>query len=237
LKNFRLENKHKPNICDIPSWMEGKIGPTASSIWSKFLLSRLEYHSILSRTNDRASFLVHPLAKFRVDSNSKIQLGGLLSVGQELSPAFAAMGNCKYGITMLEGSHLSVDGDVTLYKGADLFIKKNAKVSVGQGTFFSYDTAIIATKCIGIGKGCAISWNVTIIDSNMHALNSSREAQEVTIGDNVWIGHGATVLPGVKIGDGSVIGARSVVTCDIPPKCLAVGNPARVIKENISWHL
>lgn len=53
----------------------------------------------------------------------------------------------------------------------------------------------------------------------------------VTIGNNVWICTGALVLPGVTIGDNSVIGAGSVVTKDIPPNSLAVGNPCRVIRS------
>ncbi|HEX7757448.1 MAG TPA: DapH/DapD/GlmU-related protein, partial [Niabella sp.] len=56
-------------------------------------------------------------------------------------------------------------------------------------------------------------------------------AQPVTIGNNVWVGGNATILPGVTIGDNCVIGAGSVVTKDIPANSLAVGNPARVIRQ------
>ena len=56
-------------------------------------------------------------------------------------------------------------------------------------------------------------------------------ALPVTIGDSVWIGGSATILPGVTIGDNVVIGAGSVVTRDIPSNCVAAGNPARVIKQ------
>lgn len=54
---------------------------------------------------------------------------------------------------------------------------------------------------------------------------------EVIIGDNVWIGDNVVILPGVHIGDGSIIGANAVVTHDIPPNSIAVGSPARVIKQ------
>lgn len=53
----------------------------------------------------------------------------------------------------------------------------------------------------------------------------------VNIGKNVWIGGGSIILPGVSIGDGTTIGAGSVVTHDIPSRCVAVGNPCRVIKN------
>lgn len=56
-------------------------------------------------------------------------------------------------------------------------------------------------------------------------------ARPITVGNDVWFGGGCTVLPGVTIGDGCVIGAGSVVTRDIPDNCLAVGNPCRVIRE------
>jgi acetyltransferase-like isoleucine patch superfamily enzyme len=56
-------------------------------------------------------------------------------------------------------------------------------------------------------------------------------ARPVRIGDNVWIGFDAVILPGVTIGQGSIVGARSVVAEDVPPFTVAAGNPARVIKQ------
>lgn len=53
---------------------------------------------------------------------------------------------------------------------------------------------------------------------------------DIVIGNDVWIGHKATIMPGVKIGDGTIIGAYSVVAKDIPPYAIAVGNPVRVVK-------
>jgi maltose O-acetyltransferase len=55
-------------------------------------------------------------------------------------------------------------------------------------------------------------------------------AEPITIGDNVWIGGGASIMPGVSIGDDSVIGAGSVVTRDVPPRSLAVGSPAKLLR-------
>lgn len=70
-------------------------------------------------------------------------------------------------------------------------------------------------------------------------VNRPLSYSDVTIEDNVWIGEFVVVLPGVKIGRGAVIGAMSVVANDIPPFCVAIGSPARVIKkynfDNKQW--
>ncbi|MNH37796.1 Galactoside O-acetyltransferase [compost metagenome] len=74
---------------------------------------------------------------------------------------------------------------------------------------------------------------VNVIDTNFHPVDSEDRSQskDITISDNVWIGRGAVILPGVTIGENSVIAAGSIVTRDIPPNVLAGGTPAKVIRE------
>ena len=59
--------------------------------------------------------------------------------------------------------------------------------------------------------------------------------EDIAFGEHVWVGRGVQVLKGARIGDGSVIGARSLVTGEIPPGCLALGVPARVVRAGIVW--
>ena len=76
------------------------------------------------------------------------------------------------------------------------------------------------------------------MDRDYHKFMSDKEAYgEVKIGNNVWIGARAAILKGVTIGDGAVIGAGAVVTKDVPPRCLAAGNPAKIIKEDVYWNV
>jgi maltose O-acetyltransferase len=94
---------------------------------------------------------------------------------------------------------------------------------------------ILDVTTVDIGEGVLIGPNVQIYTAT-HPLDwklrkeGLENAKPVFIGSHVWIGGGSIILPGVKIGDRSVIGAGSVVTKDIPPDVLAVGNPCRVIR-------
>lgn len=98
---------------------------------------------------------------------------------------------------------------------------------IGKGTRLGYGGmgVVIHARAV-IGSNCLIAQQVTI-------GGRSRIAEVPVIGDNVYIGAGAKVLGNVKVGSGSVIGANAVVVHDVPPRCVAAGIPARIIKENI----
>ncbi|MBN2686053.1 MAG: acyltransferase [Pontiellaceae bacterium] len=110
-------------------------------------------------------------------------------------------------------------------------------MEIGDNTYLSANALVRAEKHIKIGDNCAISWNVTIVDSDFHAFEVDGElvqrVKEVIIGNHVWIGSHAIILKGVTIGDYAVIGAGSVVTKDVPPYSAVAGNPAKVIKTNV----
>ena len=106
---------------------------------------------------------------------------------------------------------------------------------VGDNFFLNVNGKLMDSGKITIGNNVFIAPNVSIITEE-HAMEVGQRLEgleythPVTIGNNVWICTGAIVLPGVTIGDNSVIGAGSVVTSDIPQNSLAVGNPCRVIR-------
>lgn len=106
-------------------------------------------------------------------------------------------------------------------------------IHVGARTFFNSGCKFQDQGGIYIGSDVLIGHNVVIATLNHLTAPSKRNGMipaPVRIGDRVWIGSNATILPGVKIGDGAIVGAGSVVTKDVPPYGVAVGNPARVIK-------
>ncbi len=109
-------------------------------------------------------------------------------------------------------------------------------IRVGKRFFANFGFTVLDEALVTIGDDCFIGPNVGIYTA-CHSTdpverNSRREwALPVTIGDNVWIGGGVTICPGVSIGDNVTIGAGSVVVKVIPSGCVAVGNPARAIKS------
>lgn len=110
------------------------------------------------------------------------------------------------------------------------------QISIGAGTFINFNLTALDVAAITIGADCQIGPNVQLltpthpIDPQMRR-DKLEAAEPITIGENVWLGGGVIVCPGVTIGANSVIGAGSVVTRDIPANVVAVGSPARVIRE------
>ena len=109
-------------------------------------------------------------------------------------------------------------------------------VHLGKGVYCNTNVTFVDDADIFIGDNCLIAPNVVISTSGHPILPILREHnyvynRPVRIGSNVWIGSGAQILPGVVIGDNSVIGAGSVVTRDIPANTVAYGVPCKVIRE------
>ncbi|WP_140764802.1 acyltransferase [Mesorhizobium sp. B4-1-4] len=109
----------------------------------------------------------------------------------------------------------------------------NARLSIGSRSFINSGVMIDVSTAVSIGKNCLVGDCVVIQDSNYHEIDEGAgvKTKAVVIGDNVWIGRNSIILPGVEIGDHSVIGAGSVVTKSVPPHSLVAGNPARIIRE------
>lgn len=109
-------------------------------------------------------------------------------------------------------------------------------IHVGEDFFANYNLTILDVGRVAIGDNVQIAPNVAIYTAGHPVHPDSRNSGyeygiPVTIGDSVWIGGNAVILPGVTIGSGSVIGAGSVVTTDVPAGVIAAGNPCRVLRE------
>jgi len=117
-----------------------------------------------------------------------------------------------------------------------LFVDYGEQISIGPRTFINYNLTALDVAPITIGADCQIGPNVQLLTPTHPIEPQPRRdkleaAKPITLGDNVWLGGGVIVCPGVTIGDNSIIGAGAVVTRDVPPNVIAAGNPARVLRE------
>lgn len=111
-------------------------------------------------------------------------------------------------------------------------------ISIGPRTFINWGLTAVDVAPVRIGADCQIGPGVQLLTATHPVSPTPRRdkvegSAPVTLEDNVWLGGGAIICPGVTIGKNSVIGAGAVVTRDIPANVVAVGNPARVVRETI----
>lgn len=117
-----------------------------------------------------------------------------------------------------------------------IYVDYGKYLTVGARTFINYNFTALDVAPITIGDDVQIGPNVQLLTPTHPVEPQPRRdkleaAKPIVIGDNVWIGGGAIVLPGITVGANSVIGAGAVVTRDVPSNVVVVGNPARVVKN------
>jgi len=187
--------------------------------------------------NKNIKGLVFPYknTKLKLGKNSKISIGNRLIVNSN-----KILNSRKESyVDIRNNSEIIINEEFSIFYNGDICVFENAKLEIGSG-YMNAGSQIRCQKHIKIGKNVAISRNVMIWDTDAHKIiyeagSESIVKQEVIIGDNVWIGNGSIILKGVHIGDNVVIGAGSIVNKDIPSNCIAVGNPAKVVKKIKGW--
>lgn len=172
-------------------------------------------------------FVVEPLFKAACT-----RVGKRLRTGQFM-PWIAGGGE------IVLGDDVTIAGKITI--GFAARFSDRPRFVVGSGTILNHQCEFIIGKSITIGPHCLIAGRVRIADSNGHPLDpmarlrgappDDDQVQPIVIGANVWLGTGAVVMPGVTIGDHSVVAAGAIVTRDVPPCTVVAGIPARVVRQ------
>lgn len=115
----------------------------------------------------------------------------------------------------------------------ELVAQPGGALEIGDNVFINYGVSLSAHRHIRIGNRCQIgNWSI-LMDNDYHSTADAHKPSDsapIILEDDVWLGARVIVLKGVTIGHGAVIGAGSVVTRDVPPRSLAVGAPARVVR-------
>lgn len=163
-------------------------------------------------------------SKILIDDDGRIELGENSRIWEYSKVLILKSGKCLIG----KGTCIE--------RGAEIIVSEKAFLSIGDNTGIGSFCNIRCDGRIKIGDNVLIAQFVSIVDGlyefkskNIQISKESYKAEDVSIGNNVWIGVGVVILPRTNIGDGAVIGAGSIVTKDIAPYSIVVGNPARSI--------
>ena len=135
----------------------------------------------------------------------------------------------------LLGSHIGAVGDSCAIR-SPLFVDYGVNIYIGDRVFLNYGCVLLDVCRISIGSGSQIGSAVQIVTADHPRDPADRAAGQemgkpIDIGENVWIGAQAVILPGVTIGADAIVGAGSIVTRDVPAGMTVVGNPARTLHE------
>ena len=146
---------------------------------------------------------------------------------------FELNSNCKVNI-----------GSVHHYRAKNLFVymNSNSELEIGDNFNCAGCSFFIGTNSkIKIGKDCMFSNTIIVRTSDSHAIIDTEThkrinpAKNVIIGDHVWIAPSTTIMKGANIGSNTIVGSHTLVTKSIPSNVLAVGMPAKVVKEGVTW--
>jgi acetyltransferase-like isoleucine patch superfamily enzyme len=190
------------------------------------------FKSVYQTIKNKRLILIYQKTKFTIGKNSKIVGNGYLIVGAN----YKGYGYAPSTFYMDSNATFKVN-NTKLCNGCKVKIGKGANLEIGN-TYINSNINICCNDKIVIGDGGGIAEDVIIRDSDEHDIkyDGYKKNNSIIIGDHIWVGMRAIILKGVTIGNGAIIAAGSVVTKDIPPKVLAGGVPAKIIKENVEWN-
>jgi acetyltransferase-like isoleucine patch superfamily enzyme len=181
----------------------------------------IKYHNyVLARYNSKIS------------NHGEVKMGRNVSLGL-FSNFLGGVGGGSVEVMINKGGRVVFGDRMILNKGCHLFV--SGKLSIGDGTYVNCNTKIYCMNSVTIGALCAISWDVQILDSDLHSINGKADSAPIVIGNRVLVGSRVMIMKGVNISDGAIIAAGSVVTNNVPANSLVAGVPAKVIRENATW--
>jgi acetyltransferase-like isoleucine patch superfamily enzyme/coenzyme F420-reducing hydrogenase beta subunit len=170
----------------------------------------------------------------RLDKHSSLHINGVFSFGQKKIKG----SRLESRLLIEKGAALVVKNNFNVFYGADIEIFKNAKLIIKGNGGTNINFTCICGDYIEIGEGVQIGRGVTIRDNNgNHYINRSgyKNARPVIIGDKAWLCEGCTIMPGVKVGEGAIVGAHAFVTQNVPAHSVVSGNPAHVVDTDVLW--
>jgi acetyltransferase-like isoleucine patch superfamily enzyme/coenzyme F420-reducing hydrogenase beta subunit len=172
-------------------------------------------------------------SKIELHKNAELLCKNILFIGNKQVQS----SNLETRLLVEENATFQINKSFTMYAGSYIRVIKNGHLEINGG-FINEGVEITCASKITIGEGATIARDVVIRDYDGHTIKelNYKIAKPITIGKHVWIGNRAMILKGVNIGDGAIIAAGAIVTKDVPAGVIVAGVPAKVLKENITWH-
>lgn len=198
----------------------------------------LNYFHPAIKENRKKGFYIFPTPYciFDISKLAKIELGGNLTFGDSVFKK----SRLETRIRMQDGALLKTGGTYAFGYGSDIEIFKNAYLESKGGPSTNMNTTIICKSKIVIGKEVAIGRDVTLRDNNgghLISINGYRDSMPIIIGDHCWLTQNVTIMSGVKIGDGTIVSAGTLVNSSFPARCVVGGSPAKITKHDIYWKM
>lgn len=169
-------------------------------------------------------------ARVQINPSAKLHLNANLILN------YSPFSKSESYLLLDEGAELSVMGTFTVYYNCDIAVFKYAILTLGGG-YINSGGQLRCSIAITIGKGATIARDARVIDSDSHQICNGQHVvdQPVVIGDHVWLGTRSMVLKGVRIGNGAIVAAGSIVTKDVASRCIVAGVPAKCVSEDVDW--
>ncbi|MCL2327850.1 MAG: Coenzyme F420 hydrogenase/dehydrogenase, beta subunit C-terminal domain [Bacteroidetes bacterium] len=169
-----------------------------------------------------------------IKKGAEVVLNGIFTLGWK---KFASS-KLETRLLIENKAQLLIDSDFSVGYGSDIEIFKNAKLHIKGKGATNINATIICGEAITLGEYVMLGRNITIRDNNGNhyiARRGYKDTRSVVIGQHAWLCEGCTIIAGAKIGDGAIIGAKSLVANAVPAFTMVSGVPAVVVDEDVYW--
>lgn len=203
--------------------------------WSPYALCKVFRHNTLKEIWEGHTLIPTPHTKVCIHKQATVNKKASVVLGDKGRYKRSSLETRLY---VDRGGTLNIDGEVSIGYGADIEVFSGATLTFKGGGGSNIGLTIICGEKIEIGRDVMMGRHVTIRDNNGgHYLNRAgyKNSRPVIIGDKAWLCEGCTIMPGVKIGDGAIVGAHAFVVSNVPAHAMVSGNPAIVVDENVLW--